>query len=102
MNYVLAYARVGEKMYDRRRGMEYSKYAVHTEKLLLELGWISKWRSWRNLAIRFTMSVILPRKLSHWIFRTFLRKRRMCQEIQECGDIPVEVFTGPFQRAAGG
>lgn len=98
---VLAYARVGKDMYNRRRGLEYSKNAVYTEKLLLECGFISRPEYYLNLSARFTMSVIIPRKLGHWIFRTFLRQRGVAAVTgEQAGTISPEVFNGPFRKSA--
>lgn len=97
---VLAYARVGEDMYERRRGLEYSKYTVYTEKVLLEFGFINRLEYCFSLCARFVASVLLPKKLSYWLFRRFMRKSSIPQDLTvEAGGISPEVFGGAFTDA---
>lgn len=72
---VLAFARVGEKMYARRRGIQYFRYAVRTEKLLLKNGFISPVKFGMELTMRFAASVLLPERFSHWLFRRLMRSK---------------------------
>ncbi len=95
---VLGFARVGEDMYNRRRGLEYSKYTVYTEKLLLEFGFINRLQYCISLCARFTASVLLPKKFSYWLFRKLMRKKA-APEYNTAVEawVSPEVYNGPFQ-----
>lgn len=102
---VLSYARVGEDMYSRRRGMEYFRQTVYTEKTLLKYGFISPVRYAAELCARFAASVVLPEKFSYRLFCLLMRKKNYTEGdalLPEAKPTYVidEVFAGPFTRAA--
>lgn len=72
---VLAFARVGNDMYGRRRGVQYFRLTMHTEKLLLRHGFISPVKYGMEAVLRFTASVLLPKRISYWMFSLLMRSK---------------------------
>lgn len=72
---ILAFARVGSDMYKRRRGIEYFRLTMYTEKQLLRYGFISPAKYAIELVMRFMASVLLPDRFSHWLFCRLMRSK---------------------------
>ena len=69
----LVNVRVGEEMYQRRGGMRYFKSEAKLQKYMYNHGLISLTRYIYNVAVRFTVQVLMPNKVRGWVFQKFAR-----------------------------
>ena len=70
----LVNVRVGEEMYQRRGGTRYFNSEARLQKYMYKQGLISLPRYIYNVAVRFTVQVMMPNKVRGWVFRKFARK----------------------------
>lgn len=73
-------ARVDRDFYTRRSGWEYFVKTYRMERYILENGLITKTQFWKNIAIRFVGTVVIPKKLRGYLFTKFLRKKDLNQK----------------------
>jgi glycosyltransferase involved in cell wall biosynthesis len=71
---VLVNVRVGEGMYARRGGWGYFKSEQGIQRFMLEKGLISFPRYLVNVAIRFTLQVLMPDSLRAWAYNKYARR----------------------------
>ncbi len=70
---ILASARVGKEMYNRRGGMKYFKSEAKLQKYMLNNKIIGFGTYLMNVFKRFIVQLLLPNKIRGWVFRKFAR-----------------------------
>lgn len=74
LDVILAYARVGKEMYQRRGGWKYFKSERKLQKYMRKHKIIGFWRYLINVNVRFIVQVLMPNWLRGIVFRKFARK----------------------------
>lgn len=69
----LVNVRVGEEMYQRRGGTRYFNSEARLQKYMYKHGLISLPRYIYNVAVRFTVQVLMPNRVRGWVFQKFAR-----------------------------
>lgn len=72
---ICVYARVNEKMYERRGGWKYFQQTRKLEQYMFSSGFCSKSQYLCNLVIRFLGTVVVPNRVRQVLYRSILRKR---------------------------
>lgn len=84
-------------MYSRRGGVRYFQNTLKMERFLLEKELISPGQLWKNVAVRFLGSMILPSRIRRVVFLRFLRRRSLETEPQKYLQY-VRSKAAPFQN----
>lgn len=71
----LIYARIGEDMFRRRGGYRYYRSWVTVEKFKRAHGLTGWLRSFKTLAMRFVVLVLLPNRVRGWVLKKFSREK---------------------------
>lgn len=66
--------RADDGMHERRRGMEYFRYTWEMEKFLREKRVVTFFQFWKNVAVRFSGTVLLPPRLTNTLFQKIMRR----------------------------
>lgn len=69
----LVNVRVGDEMYQRRGGKRYFDSEARLQKYMYKHGLISFTRYIYNVAVRFTVQVLMPNNVRGWVFQKFAR-----------------------------
>lgn len=69
----LVNVRVGEEMYQRRGGKRYFDSEARLQNYMYKHGLISLSRYIYNVAVRFTVQVLMPNNVRGWVFQKFAR-----------------------------
>ncbi|MGP9688746.1 glycosyltransferase [Psychrobacter sp. AOP22-C1-C5] len=72
MDEVLVYARAGERMYDRRGGLNYLKQEIRMQINFFDIGFISLFQLSKNLTLRIPVR-LLPNKVRGIVYSKLLR-----------------------------
>ena len=72
---VLAKARVGKEMYQRRGGWKYFASEARLQKYMLDKHVIGFGTFLLNVAKRLIVQVLLPNRIRSWVFQKFARKQ---------------------------
>ncbi len=93
---VLAYARVNCAMYGRRRGIEYFKLTLVTEKLLRKCRVTSFMQYVLKVPMHFATSVMMPRCIGAKLFQMVMRRKSKNTPVSEMDSMPISelVFKG--------
>jgi glycosyltransferase involved in cell wall biosynthesis len=71
----LVNVRTGMDQYARRGGKKYFESEIGIQRLMLENNLISKFQYANNIAKRFVLELVMPRKIRGWFFRVFARTK---------------------------
>lgn len=69
---ILVYARCGDGMQSRRGGLSYVRQEIRMQRLLREMGFLSRFECIRNIVVRTPLRLI-PRRLRALAYRVLLR-----------------------------
>lgn len=81
---VCCIVRANAGMYSRRGGLRYFQNTMRVERFLLDKRIISHWEFWRNVAVRFVGTIVIPPSWRKTVFLNVLRKREL-EENEEIG-----------------
>ena len=70
-------ARADASIYSRRGGVRYFRNTVVMEQYLLRQGLICRGQFWRNIAVRFGGTILLPAPFRRTVFLGFLRRKTL-------------------------
>lgn len=81
---VCCIVRANAGLYSRRGGVRYFQNTMRVERFLRDKEIITKWEFWRNVAIRFVGTIVIPPSCRKAVFLNVLRKREL-EENEEIG-----------------
>jgi len=80
---VCCIVRANAGMYSRRGGVKYFQNTMRVERFLRDKRIINRWEFFRNVAIRFVGTIVVPPKLRKMVFLNMLRKRELEEKESE-------------------
>jgi len=80
---VCCVVRANAGMYSRRGGVKYFQNTMRVERFLRDKKIINSWEFYRNVAVRFVGTIVVPPKLRKVVFLNVLRKRELEEKESE-------------------
>lgn len=74
---VCCIVRANAGMYSRRGGVKYFQNTMRVERFLLDKRIINRWEFYRNVAVRFAGTIMVPPKYRKAVFLNVLREREL-------------------------
>lgn len=88
---VCCIARANAGMYSRRGGVRYFQNTMRVERFMLEKGIITTLEFWRNVAVRFVGTIVVPPKMRKTVFINVLRRPSLNEDDEEYEEWEEEV-----------